>query len=115
MGISGGCMRLRDVAVVLTLAGCGQVSDNKNSPDAQPDAPDTTAPMVVDTHPLKDQKAVSVITPITITLDEAADPATVTNATVKLRYVTKGIAPLDYDLGTSGLVYDNANPSVQGT
>ena len=44
-------MRLRDALFALTLAGCGSVSDNGNMPDAPPDAPDTTAPMIVDSHP----------------------------------------------------------------
>src|SRR6185503_17327868 len=68
----------------------GSVSDNGNMPDAPADAPDTAAPMIIDSHPANNGKGVSVIQPITIVLDEALDPTTVTAANIKVRATTKG-------------------------
>ncbi|HUS32831.1 MAG TPA: Ig-like domain-containing protein [Kofleriaceae bacterium] len=80
-------------------------------PDAPADAPDTAAPMIIDSHPAKDGKGASVIQPITFVLDEAVDPATVTTATIKVRAWMKGALT---DLLFSGGPVENAM-AIEGT
>lgn len=81
--------RLRDAclaaAAVLAVSGCSSESDHGNMPDAAIDASATTPPEVLATSPTDLQEQVSVIQPITVFFDRKLDPASVNDATVRLR------------------------------
>jgi len=104
-------MRLREVFVATLVAGCGSVADNSNNIDASIDGPDTTAPMILGSHPAKDETKVSVIAPISIMFDEALDPTTVSATTVKARYASNQSF---YDM-LGLLKLENAGPVPSGT
>jgi hypothetical protein len=87
-------LRLRYVAL-LTAIGCSPVKDASNVPDASIDAMDTRPPMVASSNPADKATKVSILQPISVFLDEALDPASVSDATVRLGY-DASLVPLVY-------------------
>jgi hypothetical protein len=87
-------VRLRHVAL-LTAIGCSPVKDASNVPDASIDAMDTRAPMVASSNPGDKATKVSILQPISVFLDEALDPASVSEMTVRLGY-DASLVPLVY-------------------
>jgi hypothetical protein len=117
-------LRLRDawLAVVVTAAACSPVSDPSNVPDAAIDAPDTTPPMLVSSHPASMEQHVSVLSPISLFFDRRLDPATVNQMTVRLRYVyvtyaagfTGQYAKVSYDDAANKISIEPSLPMYNG-
>lgn len=80
------CLRDVSLLAVAALIGCSPVVDPSNSPDAQIDAPDTTAPGIASSNVQDMGARFSVIHPIVISFDEDLDPATVSATSVTLTY-----------------------------
>jgi hypothetical protein len=80
-------LRLRYAGAALVAAlGCSPVKDSSNVPDAPIDGTDMRPPMIAASIPANMSTKFSVLSPLSVFVDEALDPATVTEATVKLAY-----------------------------
>lgn len=90
------------------LAACGTVKgDDTMMGDDMPPV-DTTAPQLMSSTPSADATKVPIIAPLTFVFDESLDPATVTEASVKVEYVNYNlIQPV-----TGTVAYDDASKTV---
>jgi hypothetical protein len=80
-------LRLRYAgAAVVAVLGCSPVKDSSNVPDAPLDGTDMRPPTITSSVPANMGTKFSVISPLSVYVDEALDPATVTAANVKLTY-----------------------------
>jgi hypothetical protein len=88
VALEGFMIRLRDACLaVMVTAACSPVFDPSNVPDAAIDAPDPSAPKIVSSYPDNMQAQVSVLTPISLFMDRRMDPASITQMTVRLRWI----------------------------
>jgi hypothetical protein len=92
--------RLRAALALATglLAGCGGGDGGPGGGD------DSTPPTIVTTTPVEGALHVAVVQPITVSVDESLDPATVTAATVKLG-VTSDTWPFQYATGSPDMMF----------
>jgi hypothetical protein len=111
-------LRLRYAGLAaLAAVGCSPVKDSSNVPDAPIDGTDMRAPMIESSNPANLATKVSILSPVSVFFDEQLDPASVTNATVKLGYnqnIPTPLFPFVDVLKPHGAGYAGLTP-VKGT